>query len=1101
MSPSRSQEERWLSKARGRAGDSQVPDAAPGSVMSSRSVRSADPQESFQYAAGMMPNDARGFTPPSDYERAPRSNARYSHQPADSEVGLDRTPSPRLALLPASSPGLKIAVESSNLSPAARATLRIPDRPRTIPAAHVRLRSLLYPHTQRSDDMARDMIERFGNPVPMDEPVRKSYSRRPATVPSNHTPIVWDTPYDTDGSLDGAANRFFNRGNERLYEAYSQLHNMAQEFDKPFDSPAILVVGHQTDGKSALVEALMGFQFNHVGGGTKTRRPIAINMKYNATAVEPRCFLLKDDSYGREEEMSLPDLQRYIEAENQRLENDNGFWAKDIVVKIEYKYCPNLTIIDTPGLIAAAPGRKHMSTQHASRQVETLVRNKMTNKDYIILCLEDNSDWNNATTRRVVLDCDPELRRTVVVSTKFDTRIPQFSRAGDVEFFMKPPAKLLEPTLLGGGPFFTSVPSGRVGGSRDCLFRSNEHYREAVVQQEKRDTAELERRCDRRLHSSERSRVGVSQLRHFLERLLQQRYLENVPTIVPVLEREHRAASVKLRETDVELKNLDTDKLKEKGRAFYQHFLEKIPELLRGTMAAPPRVFGETLAHEHIRGGAFVGQDGRPVELAYLDVPNGEMRLFGGAQYHRALEEFRAIVGQVQCPVVSREDIINSCGVDEVHDGVNYTRTACVIAVARAKDTFEPYVHQLGFRLAHIARRLLPVAMYLLQKEGRILTGHEAFLKRIGSCFAKFVDQKVKACQDKCREDLASTTQFVTWSLHSGNKSGLKSVLAGREQEREEQRDRDRDMHPRDYDRRDPSAEYDDERYERESSRRESSRRDHDRERRGRGGARDPLDMNEDFIDYVDERDERRGRRDKHRRDEKKESREVAKRGGSADDKVVAGPIVDVGSKDMISLMDNTLWNRNMKDVTLDVVDMLVRQIYAGIRAYVVQSVELKFNCFFLMPLMNEFSGFLRQEMEMAFEENLDQVFDVRLVRMALEERQRKLESELEQMEHIQEKFAAIHNQLELQAQGSPATAAAQAAAAGKGSFQTIAEREIEASRAAMRASAEMAEEVRRANKEFAHHSPSKKSFGSPTRSGRVPLSSMSNSADLHGRV
>jgi hypothetical protein len=26
---------------------------------------------------------------------------------------------------------------------------------------------------------------------------------------------------------------------------------MAQEFDKPFDSPAILVVGHQTDGKSA----------------------------------------------------------------------------------------------------------------------------------------------------------------------------------------------------------------------------------------------------------------------------------------------------------------------------------------------------------------------------------------------------------------------------------------------------------------------------------------------------------------------------------------------------------------------------------------------------------------------------------------------------------------------------------------------------------------------------------------------------------------------------------------------------------------------------------------------------------------------------------
>lgn len=42
-------------------------------------------------------------------------------------------------------------------------------------------------------------------------------------------------------------------------------------------------------------------------------------------------------------------LQEYIENENARLEREQQFWAKEIVVKIEYKYCPNLTIIDTPG--------------------------------------------------------------------------------------------------------------------------------------------------------------------------------------------------------------------------------------------------------------------------------------------------------------------------------------------------------------------------------------------------------------------------------------------------------------------------------------------------------------------------------------------------------------------------------------------------------------------------------------------------------------------------------------------------------------------------------------------------------------------------------
>ena len=48
----------------------------------------------------------------------------------------------------------------------------------------------------------------------------------------------------------GRSERAFRSGNERLYEAYNDLHSLAQDFEKPFDAPAILVVGHQTDGKS-----------------------------------------------------------------------------------------------------------------------------------------------------------------------------------------------------------------------------------------------------------------------------------------------------------------------------------------------------------------------------------------------------------------------------------------------------------------------------------------------------------------------------------------------------------------------------------------------------------------------------------------------------------------------------------------------------------------------------------------------------------------------------------------------------------------------------------------------------------------------------------
>lgn len=46
-----------------------------------------------------------------------------------------------------------------------------------------------------------------------------------------------------------------------------------------------------------------------------------------------------------------------------------------------------------------------------------------------------------------------------MVSTKLDTRIPQFARGQDVDLFLHPPGRQLEPTMLGGSPFFTCACS------------------------------------------------------------------------------------------------------------------------------------------------------------------------------------------------------------------------------------------------------------------------------------------------------------------------------------------------------------------------------------------------------------------------------------------------------------------------------------------------------------------------------------------------------------------------------------------------------------------------------------------------------------------
>lgn len=64
---------------------------------------------------------------------------------------------------------------------------------------------------------------------------------------------------------------------------------------------------------------------------------------------------------------------------------------------------------------------------------------------------------------------DPTLSRTVLVSTKLDTRIPQFATPSDVEMHLAATGLGGESAMLGGAPFFTW---GRGGGGAGGFWPS-----------------------------------------------------------------------------------------------------------------------------------------------------------------------------------------------------------------------------------------------------------------------------------------------------------------------------------------------------------------------------------------------------------------------------------------------------------------------------------------------------------------------------------------------------------------------------------------------------------------------------------------------------
>ncbi|KAL3619031.1 hypothetical protein CASFOL_037259 [Castilleja foliolosa] len=85
-------------------------------------------------------------------------------------------------------------------------------------------------------------------------------------------------------SVTKSANEFKTR-----FEAYNRLQSAAVAFGENLPIPEIIAIGGQSDGKSSLLEALLGFRFNVREVEMGTRRPLILQMVHDSTALEPRC--------------------------------------------------------------------------------------------------------------------------------------------------------------------------------------------------------------------------------------------------------------------------------------------------------------------------------------------------------------------------------------------------------------------------------------------------------------------------------------------------------------------------------------------------------------------------------------------------------------------------------------------------------------------------------------------------------------------------------------------------------------------------------------------------------------------------------------------
>ena len=112
----------------------------------------------------------------------------------------------------------------------------------------------------------------------------------------------------------------------------------------------------------------------------------------------------------------------------------------------------------------------------------------------------------------------------------------------------------------------------------------------------------------------------------------------------------------------------------------------------------------------------------------------------------------------------------------------------------------------------------------------------------------------------------------------------------------------------------------------------------------------------------------------------------------------------------LLQLMEEAMCSRDANRTTL-VVSGLVQHIVSQWRATFGRGVTTKFNCYFMLPFMEDFHKFMRNELRKVYEgegDNLCEVFDLAAARRALQVHREELVNECVVNKRLQDKFATL---------------------------------------------------------------------------------------------
>ena len=532
--------------------------------------------------------------------------------------------------------------------------------------------------------------------------------------------------------------------------AYNRLQAAAVAFGESLPVPEIVAIGGQSDGKSSLLEAFLGFKFNLTNSEIGTRRPLIVQIRHSPGAIEPICRLQDENSVEFGLPLSVKEVSHLLKERTDRhlSQLNKSVSSIPIILRCEYAHSPNLTIYDMPGFILKAGAGQDESTPD---DIRAMVLDICQPQHRLLLFVQQSSvEWASSLWLDIIKEkLDPSFSRTVIVSSKFDNRLKELNERWEVDKYLSA-SGYLPPTV---SPFFIALPK-----DSDVYRTSSAEWRKAMQDLDKDILTQLHGRIKGGFDNMTfGSFIGISNLKRHLEDELNTRYRGAAPGILHLLQKRCDEAKREYETADKKLRDLtDLASLRKAALTHISNTTSSLQDVLKGCILVDVAAYGLTSGEEREKWSnisTWPGCEGSSEGYAPL-------KLAGRAAVERCLIEFQEVIASLEFPPIQQDQLVNLVlGSQSGHD---LKIAASHLARCTLRESVLALLQGLCARLAAIIRH----SFYIAEQRDAVTQQHTMehmllFQAKLRSVFNDFVSNTEQRSTELVKHHLNLVTSAL----------------------------------------------------------------------------------------------------------------------------------------------------------------------------------------------------------------------------------------------------------------------------------------------------------------------------------------------------